>query len=183
MSFICFGWIAGFSAFLFLQHSYLSPEAHILTDIGKSAAESMAWTVGVCCALACIFASGLARHKHNRQTFLSLSLSTLALGLVPFMTFRPDSLEQLLKTTLGLSAIPTMGLILATFGFAVALTMILNGLRLRRNLYLYMGLAGLGAQFVLIFQPLLFSLDNIVIFFVSFLCAASLVSFTTPSKT
>lgn len=180
-AFVVCGWIVGFIAFLFLQNGYLNPEAYILSGVGKSAFTSAPWIVGICCALACIFASGFSRHKHNRQNILSISLITLAFGVVAFLAYYPGSLQNLF-VAIGLPKIPTIGLILGAFGIFAALSMSLKGLRQRQNLPLYLGFSALGAQTVLLLQSSILTIESLVVFGLTLLILIGLSGIATPSK-
>jgi|GEM_PF-6042898 len=180
-TFIVCGWVAGFIALLFLQNIYLNSETFILGGVGTSAARSVSWIVGSGCALACIFASGLSRQRYGQQNILSLSLTTLALAAVPFLAFYPGALQSLLAP-IGLSAIPAMGLILGAFGAFAALSLSLRGLRQNKNLPLYLGFSGVGAQSVLLLQQSTFTLENVTTFGLTFLILFGLSGIATPSK-
>ncbi|WP_415811258.1 hypothetical protein [Litorimonas haliclonae] len=180
-AFIVCGWIVGFIAFLFLQNFHLNTEANILSGVGKSAYTSTPWSVGICCALACIFASGLSRHKHDRQNILSISLVTLAFGVIPFLAFYPGSLQNIFAAV-GLPKVPTTGLILGAFGTFAALSLSLKGLRQRQNLPLYLGFSALGAQTVLLLQNSIFTIESLMVFGLTFLILTGLSGIAPPSK-
>lgn len=180
--FIVCGWIIASAAYILLQSGYLDPEISTTMNVGQHPSSSITWIIGVGCALSCILVAGMSRHAHSRQTALSIFLTTIALGLVPFLTFRPDLILPYMSEVPGLQVIPTIGLIMGAAGLIVSTVMILNGLRLKKNVYVLLGLLTLGAQLVMLFDPSLFNIDNLVIFGTAFLASGIFVALTIRNK-
>ncbi len=180
-AYIVCGWAVGFMAFLFLQNSFFSAEADSLNGVEDSAFISSAYVIGICCALACFLASGFTCYKQNHRNFLSLFLTTLALATVSYLVFFPDSLQKIV-TQSNLSGFQATGLILSAFGLFAALSLCLKGLRQRRNLWLYLGFSGLGAQTVLLLQSSSFTIESVAILGAVFLILVGLARLTSLSK-
>ncbi len=67
-------------------------------------------------------------------------------------------------------------------GLIVFSATITNGLRLKQNIYVLLGLLAIGAQIVLLFQPALFNLDNLVVFTTALLAAGIFLALTLRNK-
>ena len=142
----------------------------------------MPWIIGSACAVACILVAGMTRHAHKRQSWLSIFISTASLGFVPFAVFRPDLVATWASSISGFDFIPGLGLVFAACGLVAAAIMIINGLRLGKQIYLSLGLLALGAQIVLLLQPGLYRFENAVIFIGALILAGAAAFITRPLK-
>lgn len=164
LAFLSLGWVFGFAAFLTLQWGLISGETNTIMSVGKRPASSMAWIIGAACGAAIILVAGMARHSNNQQSWLSIYISFTALCYVPFSVFRPDIAASLFEQISGFEYLPGLALIFATCGLVVSAMMIVNGLRLNRQLYISLGLLALGAQTVMLLKSSLWTFDNTVVF-------------------
>lgn len=164
LAFLSLGWVFGFTAFLALQWGLMSGENNTIMSVGKRPAASMAWIIAAACGSAIILVAGMARHSNEQQSWLSIFVSFTPLSFVPFSVFRPDLTATLFTQFSGFEYLPGVALIFAACGLVVASMMIVNGLRLNRQLYISLGLLALGAQTVMLLKSSLWTFDNTVIF-------------------
>ncbi len=164
ISFVICGWIIGMTAFFCLQWGFLSVDANAIMIDGNPAGTSIPWLIGCGCALTCIIVAGMSRLSKNRQSLMSLGVTTFTLGLIPLLVLQPDFINTALSALPHFQSIPHIGLIMAAFGLIITSAMIINGLRLNKMIYISLGLTALGAQTVLLLQPSLLSFENAVMF-------------------
>lgn len=182
LAFITVGWFLGVIGFLWLQAGYLDSDYSRLMSVGDRPASSMTWIIGVACALACVLVAGMSRHAHSRQTALSIFLTTVALGAVPFLVFRPDLIMPYLSKIPGLPFTPTVGLVLGGCGLVVFGGQVLKGMRLNRVGYSLLGLSALGAQIVMLYRPQFLNVDSLVILTATLVASGSFYALTVRNK-
>lgn len=182
LAFLSLGWIFGFAAFLALQWGLMSGEANTIMSVGKRPASSMAWIIGAACGSAIVLVAGMARHSNKQQSWLSLFVSFTALSFVPFSVFRPDLTASLFTQFSGFEYLPGVALIFAACGLVVATMMVVNGLRLNRQLYISLGLLALGAQTVMLLKSSLWTFDNTMIFLAALGVASMIANITARSN-
>ena len=183
LAFIVMGWCVGTFGYLWLQTGYLFSENNTVMSLGNTPDSSKPWIILCSAAVAAILVAGMSRHAHSRQSSLSIFLTTLALGAIPFMAYRPDTAFQYISSVPGLKIVPAIGLVLAAGGIVVFTAMIVNGLRLNRKTYIAIGLLALGAQIVLLLDPVLYTTDNVVVFGASLFVIGGLLTLFVQSKT
>jgi len=182
LTFITMGWLIASFGYLWLQSGYLFTENNALMSLGNTPNSSRAWMILCAVSLAAILIAGMSRHAHSRQSALSIFLTTLGLGAIPFMAYRPDIAFQYISSVPGMKTVPTVGLILAAGGIIVFTSMIVNGLRVNRKTYIALGLLALGAQLVLLLDPFLYTIDNVVVFGASLFVIGGLLTLFVQSK-
>lgn len=182
MTFIVLGWCLGSFGYLWLQSSFLFSEMNTVMTLGDRPTTSMGWAALIGISISAILVGGMSRHAHSRQSALSIFLTTLALGSIPFMIYRPDLLVNFVSSVPGLKIIPAIGFVLAAGGVIVFASMIVNGVRLNRMLYITLGILALGTQTVLLLDPALWSIDSAVVFGASLFVVGGLLTLFVQSK-
>lgn len=182
MAFVICGWCLGSLGYLWIQSSYLITEMNTIMVSGASPITSKAWAALTVISICAILVGGMSRHAHSRQSALSILLTTVALGAIPFMVYRPDIAFHYVTTVPGLTIIPAIGFALAAGGVVVFTSMIINGVRLNIKTYIALGVAALGAQIFLLLDPLLWSVDSAVVFGASLFVVAGLLTLFVQSK-
>lgn len=158
------GWVAAIIGAIGFQYFWLTPDAAQIENASLSANGLLLWKAIVSLGLATIFCSAIIRYKHTQISLAGIFLLTAASALLPLMLWFPAWPQNLAAAIPGLSAIPTMGILLGAGITAAALGMMLNGVRRHSPLMIAMGICAFLAQGALLLQPELMTLDNGIIF-------------------
>jgi hypothetical protein len=158
------GWIAAMIGAIGFQYFWLSPDAVQSSTATLSLQGFAIWKGVTLAALAVIFCSAIIRYKHTQITLAGIFLVTAVSALIPMMLWFPAWTQKIVTAIPGVSATPTIGLLIGSGVLAAAIAMVLNGVRRHSPIMIGLGIAAIIAQAYLLIRPELMSLDNVIIF-------------------
>ena len=165
------GWIAAMIGAIGFQYFWLSPEAVQNSSATLSTTGLGVWKAFIITSLVIIFCSAIIRYKHTQISLAGIFILTAVSAIIPMMLWFPGWTQSVTSVILGISAVPTIGIIIGAALIASALGMALNGIRRHSPIMMGMGITALFAQAYLLMKPEFITLDNSVIFISGFLIA------------
>ena len=165
------GWIAAMIGAIGFQYFWISPDAVQNSTATLSTKGLGLWKGVVLAALTVIFCSTIIRYKHSQISLAGIFLVTAISTLLPMMLWFPSWTQSFVAAIPGVSAMPTIGILIGSAILAASLGMMLNGVRRHSPIMIAMGIAALFAEAVLLMRPDIITLDNVVIFIAGFLGA------------
>ena len=163
------GWIAAIIGAIGFQYFWLNPIAVQNSTATLSVSGLTMWKGVILASLAVIFCSAIIRYKHSQISLAGIFLLTGASAIIPMMLWFPSSPQAIISAVPGMSAMPTIGILIGSAIIATALGMALNGVRRHSPMMMGMGIVALLAQAFMLIKPELVTLDNSIIFVGGFL--------------
>ena len=161
---IYMGWIAAMVGAIGFQYFWLTPDALQGSTASLSPQGLTLWKGVTLAALAMIFCSAIIRYKHSQITMAGIFLVTAASALIPMMLWFPAWTQKIVAAIPGVSAMPTIGILIGAGVLAAAIGMALNGIRRHSPLMMGLGIMVVFAEAYLLIKPEMVTIDNIVIF-------------------
>ena len=165
------GWIAAMIGAIGFQYFWLSPDAIENSTATLSARGLAGWKALIATSLAVIFCSAIIRYKHTQISLAGIFILTAVSAIIPMMLWFPSWPQTIASAIPGLSAVPTIGILMGAAITAAALGMALNGVRRHSSIMMSMGIITLFVQAYLLVKPEFITLDNSIIFISGFLTA------------
>ena len=153
------------------QYFWLSPDAIENSTATLSATGLAGWKALIATSLAVIFCSAIIRYKHTQISLAGIFILTAVSAIIPMMLWFPSWPQTIASAIPGLSAVPTIGILIGAAITAAALGMALNGVRRHSSIMMSMGIITLFVQAYLLVKPEFITLDNSIIFISGFLTA------------
>ena len=165
------GWIAAMIGAIGFQYFWLNPEAIQSSKATLSVSALNLWKVAIAVSLGALFCSAIVRYKHSQISLAGIFFLTAASAIIPMMLWFPGWPQNISVAIPGLSAMPTIGIVIGAAITATALGMTLNGVRRQSIMMLGMGVTVLLTQAMLLMKPEFMSWENTLIFGTGFLAA------------
>lgn len=165
------GWVAAMIGAIGFQSFWLSPELVQASTASLSPEGLGLWKAIIAAGLAIIFCSAVIRYKYSQITLAGIFLVTAAAALIPMMLWFPAWTQKTIAAIPGISAAPTIGIMMGAAILAASFGMILNGIRRHAPIMMGLGILALFAQGYMLLKPEMMTIDNGIIFGASFLCA------------
>lgn len=161
---IYMGWIAAMLGAMGFQYFWLSPDA-VQNSTATLSPEGLGlWKGVILMGLAVIFSSAILRYKYSQITLAGIFLVTATSALLPLMLWFPVWTQKTAAAILGISAMPTFGILIGAGVLAASAGMVLNGVRRHSPIMMGLGIAALFGEAYLLIKPEIITIDNIVIF-------------------
>jgi len=146
------------------QYFWLSPDA-VQNSTATLSPEGLGlWKGVILMGLAVIFSSAILRYKYSQITLAGIFLVTATSALLPLMLWFPVWTQKTAAAILGISAMPTFGILIGAGVLAASAGMVLNGVRRHSPIMMGLGIAALFGEAYLLIKPEIITIDNIVIF-------------------
>lgn len=168
------GWSAAIIGAIIFQIFWLDSDILGASTASISAEGLQNWKLLVVACLAIIFVSGIIRYKYSQITRMGIALITLTAALMPAMLWKPDWTVAVLDGFAGMKAMPTFGVIIGAAILASSIGIILNGIRRASNIMIGLGLLGMTSQAVLLLDPAIVTVDNVVVLFTALLISLTI---------
>ena len=166
------GWIAAIIGAVGFQYFWLNPEAVQSSTSTLSISGLTMWKGVILTSLAVVICSTIIRYKHSQTSLAGIFLLTGASAIIPMMLWFPSWPQAIISEIPGMSAMPTIGILIGAAITATALGMTLNGVRRHSAMMMFMGISALMAQAFMLLKPEIITAENGIIFVVG--CLVSL---------
>lgn len=168
------GWVIAMVSAVIFQFFWLNTSSAVASTALINSSGFNLWKTAVSASILVIFISGIIRFKYTQITLVGIFLLTIGSALIPLMMWFPDWPQTLAAKIPGLNTIPTFGIIIGAGIIASSLGFSLNGLRRKSYIMLFLGLSIFGVESYILLVPSLMNVDNIIIFFTTFLVALAI---------
>jgi hypothetical protein len=181
---IVFAWFLGSVCLLAIQHYLLYPDYEIWTNGPRTKPLLRFGWVGLCAlALVILFLSGLVRYRFGKMTFASVITMTLVTALVPILIWFEPHLFAANAAPLDDGQIfLLLGMCLGGIIFTSAFLFTLNNMRRGRAILGIFGLAVIGVNADMAFEPQFWNYDTGLAWFIGALVCAGTVIFLASAQ-
>ena len=158
------GWVAAMIGAIGFQYFWLSLDALQSSTATLSPQGLGLWKGVTLAALVVIFCGAIIRYKHSQITLAGIFLVTAVSAIIPMILWLPALTQKTVVAIPGMSAMPTIGILIGSGILAAAIAMALNGVRRHSPIMIGLGIAVMFTQAYLLIKPEFMTLDNLVVF-------------------